>query len=198
MKPDAKPRLIKLETPHYVMRTIEFADATEEWSNWFLDPVTARMLNRLPRRVSIQELQGRIAWFDRINRHLIGIFTKDTNHLVGIREVHIDWEKKNFTVNVLIGDPAARRHGARTETSDATYRYFFEELDLRSATITTFAHNADVVRITANNGWVKEKTEFRANATGGPPLELLHFRLWRGKWRERQKEREAASTPPGA
>lgn len=183
------PRVINLETPHYIVRTLETTDATESWRHWMTDPATLRNLNAKPVVLTDAEIRAYIARFDRKTSHLLGIFEKDTGHLIGIRAIYIDPQHAEFLVNVLVGESEARNKGARTETRDVIYRYFFETLDLQSARCTVLATNTPVLRIMDRAGWVQEHTDHKPATDGAGFVEIRSFRLTRAVWKQRDLEK---------
>lgn len=184
---------IWLDTPHYVLRTIELDDASEAWGQWLANAGTARMLNAPVRPAAVNDIRDYIATFDGHNRHLLGIFQKDGGQLVGIRALYVDWAKREFVVNVLVGEVAARGQGARQETSDATYRYFFEVVGMNAATCTVLGHNAPILKVMNENGWQLTDTAYRADTGGGAPVEVRSFRLTRETWARKAGEKAARS-----
>jgi Acetyltransferase (GNAT) domain len=184
--PPLRPRAIALDTPHYTVRTLEPGDATETWRDWLADPGTARMLNTRPERLSAKTVRDYIASFNRATTHILGIFEKQTGRLVGIRAVYIDAARKEFLVNVLIGETGDRNRGARAETRTVMYRYFFDEVGLEAARCTVVAGNAPIMKVMSDNGWLLTRTESRPAAAGEGSIELHHFRLPRDVWRSQE------------
>ena len=188
------PRIIHLETPHYIVRTLELADATDGWRNWMKDPAALRNLNAKPAERGEAEFRTYIGQFNRMTSHLLGLFEKDTGLLVGIRAIYINPKIQEFLVNVLVGETEARNKGARTESRDVMYRYFFEELDLQAARCSVVSTNEPIMRIMEVNGWVRTRTEHKPAATGEGFVELHDFRLTREVWREREAKEQQAKT----
>ena len=188
------PRTIKLETPNYIVRTLEAADATDGWREWMTDPTALRHLNAKPRVLTDAEIHAYIARFDRMNAHLLGIFEKDTGDLVGIRTFYIDPKRNEFLVNVLVGESEARNKGARTETRNATFRFFFEELGMQAGNCTVLATNEPMMRLMAPNGWIHEGTTRNPAADGRSTIEVHRFRLPREIWKRKEIERTQAGT----
>jgi len=180
-----QPRTIALETPHYVVRTLEPGDATETWRDWLVDPQTARNLNARPERLSAEAVQAYIAGFNRTTAHLLGIFQKGTGRLVGIRAVYVDPKRSEFLVNVLVGEKDARDKSARAESRQAVYRYFFEQMNLQTARCAVVATNKSVLDGLAKRGWVETRVETRPNAAGDGTINLHNFRLPRDVWQRR-------------
>lgn len=186
-------RLIRLETPHYIVRTMEQSDVSDGISEWMTDPEAARNLNARPARRSAEEFRAYVAGFNRADAHLLGIFEKSTNALVGMRAVYIDLQHGEFLVNVLIGEPQARGKGARTQSREVVYRFFFEEMNLENARSTVLAHNEEVVSGMAKRGWIHEHTSHKPDVNGQGFVELRHYRLPRDVWR--RKEIEQTKSP---
>jgi hypothetical protein len=177
------PRTIALETPAYVIRTLEPGDASETWRDWLADPETARMLNARPSQMDVDTVRDYIASFDRMRAHLLGIFEKETGRLVGIRAVYVDRKRSEFLVNVLVGEKDARSKGARTHSRAVVYRHFFEDFDLKTARATVVADNATVLAGLAKRGWIPDGADVRARATGEGTVEIRKFHLPRDVWR---------------
>lgn len=189
----ARGRIITLETPDYIGRTLEPGDTTESWRTWLTDPQTARNLNARPAELSEEVVSRYVAAFDRTTSHLLGIFEKQTGKLIGIRAIYIDLERREFLVNVLIGESEARNKGARTQTRTVMYRYFFEDMDLETARCTAVADNTQILKVLEQNGWIREHTEEKAAASGDGFVQLHHFRLPRNIWRRKEAERTQTS-----
>lgn len=182
LKPDS-PHAITLETPDYVVRTLEIGDASETWRDWLADPDTARVLNARPTHMNVETVRNYIASFDRVRAHLLGIFEKTSGRLIGIRAVYVNRPSGEFLVNVLIGDREARKKGARTQSRAAVYRYFFENLDLPTARATVLAENTTVLAGMGKRGWIADGADLKAQATGPGNVEVRKFHLPRDVWR---------------
>ncbi len=185
----ARGRVITLETPDYIVRTLEPGDPTEPWRAWLTDPQTARNLNARPTEMSEEIVSRYIASFNRTTSHLLGIFEKQTGKLIGIRAIYINLGRREFLVNVLIGESEARNKGARTQTRTVMYRYFFEDMNLETARCTAVADNAQILKVLEQNGWIRERTEKKTEASGDGFIQLHHFRLPRNVWRRKEAER---------
>lgn len=185
----ARGRVIALETPDYIVRTLEPGDATEPWRHWLTDPQTARNLNARPEPMSDEVVRKYIASFNRTTSHLLGIFEKQTGRLIGIRAIYIDLARREFLVNVLVGESEARNKGARTQTRTVMYRYFFDDMGLETARCTAVADNAQILKVIEQNGWIRDRTERKTAASGEGFVQLYHFRLPRNVWRRKEAER---------
>jgi RimJ/RimL family protein N-acetyltransferase len=182
-EPRGTPRTIALETRDYIIRTLEKGDASETWRDWLADPETARMLNTKPVEMDVETVRNYIASFDRVRAHLLGIFEKANGRLVGIRAVYVDHKRREFLVNVLVGDKAARNKGARAQSRAAVYRHFFEAFDLEIARATVVAENKAVLDGMSKRGWIDSGPELKAKAMGSGNVEIHKFHLPRDVWR---------------
>lgn len=184
------PRIIRLETPHHIVRTAEVSDATERWCKWLLDPEAGRVLNMQPTEMSMDQLRAYIARFDRSTSHLFGIFDKQTGLIVGIRSLYVDYATKEFLDNILIGEPDERGKYARAESTEAIVPYFFDELGLERWRITVLGHNTRMIEAALRRGMIHEHTSMKPSVAGGPPVEVRHFSMTREVWRQKMRERQ--------
>lgn len=184
-----RPRAVRVETANYVVRSVEPADVTEGWCEWMMDARTQVMLNAKPRRMTKDDILAYIVRFDRKTSHLLGIFEKATGKIVGMRVVYIEPVKREYVVNILIGEREARGKGARKETRFAMHNFMFEELDLNAACCTVVAENKEMIGVLTANGWEHEETRTKPRADGLGFVEIHHYRLTRETWRATQAER---------
>jgi len=177
------PRTLRAESAHYLIRTLEPADATQGWCDWLMDPGAQINLNAKPTRTTIEEVRAYIASFDRRTSHIVGIFEKQSGQLVGIRAAYVDPKRRECLLNTLIGEVGARSKGAQRESRYAMHNFVFEDLDMESARASVVADNAYMLRVLAETGWVHEHTSSKPRANGEGFVALHHFRLSREVWR---------------
>lgn len=185
----ANPFTIRLETAHYLLRTIDSNDATESWAEWLMEPTTARALNAAPLKLDVVMIRSYIATFDRKKSHLLGIFEKTSGTLVGVRAIYIDWHHREFMVNVLIGEVGARGKGARSETRDVIYHYLFEDLGLEIARVSVLSTNTAVIRLVEQVGWTLIHSSHKTSANGGPMIQAHEYQLTRDQNRRIERKR---------
>jgi RimJ/RimL family protein N-acetyltransferase len=183
---------VTLHTSNYIVRTLTPDDANEQWTQWLLDPTAIQMLNAKPQQLTLDALRGIIRSFDSKTRYLLGIFDTETGELVGIRAHYVNLKEKEWIDNVLIG-PNGRRKNAQTESRQAAYRYFFENLGLVRVRCAIVAENKLTIALALREGFILEQTTMRASRSGGGVVELLHFRLNRETWRRNEAGRLARS-----
>jgi RimJ/RimL family protein N-acetyltransferase len=183
------PRTVRVETANYIIRTVETTDVTQGWCNWMMDARTQVMLNAKPRRMTQNDIRAYIARFDRKTSHLLGIFSKKTGKIIGLRVVYIDPLTREYLVNMLIGEPDERGKGARKETRFAMHNFMFEDLGLEAARCTVVGDNAEMIGVLAANGWRYEDTKIKPRANGQGHVEIRQYRLTREAWRATQADR---------
>jgi hypothetical protein len=185
----AEPFTISLETPNYLLRTIDSSDATEDWGNWLLEPTTLSALNAAPLKLDIAMIRSYIATFDRKKSHLLGIFHKESRTLIGIRALYIDWPYGEFMVNILIGQPGARAKGAMRETRDALYHHLFEDWGLEIARSSVLASNTLVNAYMQADGWQLLHSTVKPTAGGGGTIEVREYQMSRDQNRRYERRR---------
>jgi RimJ/RimL family protein N-acetyltransferase len=172
-------------------------DVERDWGDWTADPETARLLNSLPRRISVAERAAYIARFDNRTSYLLGIFEKASDELVGIWSIYTDPVAREFLINVMVGSKAARQRGAWGETRDVVLPYFFENAGMESCRCTVVGNNIYMKNWLLVRNWVLEKTSFNKNPVDGSTVEIHRFRITRQAWRP-EAARPAPSRAVGA
>jgi len=177
------PRTLSVETPHFFFRTLEESDASESMCAWLFDSISRTNLNASFRRLTMDEVRAHIGKFDRVNKHIFGMFEKETGKLVGIREAYIDRRRGEALLNTLVGETGDRGKGAQRESRYPMYQFLLEDGDVKSLVANVVADNAYMLTNLKNTGWAHEGTSFKPRANGQGFVELHHFRLTRGEWR---------------
>jgi Acetyltransferase (GNAT) domain len=176
------PRKIHLETPHFLLRTVETGDVTLRWAAWLADPAKTRTLNAKPVTLSVDDIRNYLANFDHIKAHILGIFERESGTMIGFWEVYVDWRRREFLINVLIGERGRASLDAREETQWALHEYFFDTLGLEAMRCSVVSTNSLIVRVLTDYGVVHEHTSTKAPAGGGSPVQIMHFRLTKTQW----------------
>ncbi|MBP6013329.1 MAG: GNAT family N-acetyltransferase [Alphaproteobacteria bacterium] len=176
---------ILLECADFVLRTMTLDDAALDWGGWLANPTTARMLNTKPRALDLAERQAYVRSFDSRSSHLVGIWTKGNDRLIGFWSIYVDFELREFLFNVLIGDASDRALGAQKQTSDAIYEYFFDKLGMSAVRCTVAGQNDQMIAYLRRRRWKPAGVTSRPSATGDRRVEIHHFRLSREDWRAR-------------
>lgn len=194
--PDA-PRKIRLETPHFILRTVEPEDVTLRWAAWLADPAKTRTLNAKPMTLSVDDIRTYLANFDHVKAHILGIFERGSGVMIGFWEVYVDWKHREFLINVLIGERGRGTLDAREETQWALHAYFFDTLGLEAMRCSAVATNSVVIRALLKYDVSHEHTSLKPSVDNGAPVEIWHFRLTKAGFEGQKKlhpERLAAAS----
>ena len=183
VQPGLLPRTICLETKHYVLRTLAEGDVSEHACAWFADAAKARMINAPARALTPEEFAGYIISHDRINGHVLGIFEKPSLRHVGLWSAYIDWEYREFQLNVLVGERLANPSGAYYETDRVLQDFMFETLDLETLRCSCLARNTRMVERMVIVGLKPELIEHVASASREAFEEIHHYRVPKNLWR---------------
>lgn len=175
----------RLESAGHILRTMEAADAALDWGGWLANPTTARMLNTTPRTLSLSEKQGYIAQFDSKAAHMLGIWEKGSDRLVGFWSIYVDEISKGFLLNVLVGVEDARAKGAQDDTCDLIYEHFFDQMGMKAVRCTVFQSNEKMIAHLAQRRWTRAGSSEKESATGAQPVKIYLYRLTRDDWRAR-------------
>jgi hypothetical protein len=176
------PFNIMIDTPNYIVRTLEESDDMGNWGAWLAEPNTARMLNAAPKKMTAGDFKKYVARFDRIESHLLGIFRREDGALVGMFSNYIDWKRQDFVMNLIIGEVPERKTHVRHETSWRVNRYFFEELDLKAQRATTLSTNIPAIRALEEKNWTLSGRTTKTSADGKGVVEILLYTRSREVW----------------
>jgi RimJ/RimL family protein N-acetyltransferase len=193
-EPEASRR-IRLDTAHFVLRTVEPEDVSLRWTAWLADPSKTRTLNAMPMALCIEDIRKYLDGFDQRKAHILGIFERSSGAMIGFWEVYVDWTYREFLINVLIGERGRSSLRARVETQQVLHAYFFGALGLEAMRCSVLSANPLIVRVLVEIGAVHEHTSQKPSAFGSAMVEILHFRLSKDEWaiaRARRLARELA------
>jgi len=179
------PLTISLESPQFLLRSLEATDDGTAWGDWLDNAETAALLNVAPTRLTPDDFRAYVNRFDCTHAHALGIFRRDSQTLVGLWSIYIDWPNRHFIVNLLVGEPHERNRRVRAETADLVHRQFFEELGLLNAHCSAVESNLQIRRILETKGWQLVSREHKAAPDGATPVGILHYILPRDVWRRR-------------
>ena len=184
---------ISYETEHCLVRELDPSDASDVICGWMSDPDVARALNAPARAISMDELHRYIAQHDRVTGHLLGVYRKQDGALIGLWSVYVDWQYREFLVNVLIPGKIEGELGALKETGRPLYDIFFDDLGLEVMCYNVLESNRNVLDRPASNIPPEHATTV-ASASGSGAETINHFRMTREVYcdmRARREERDA-------
>lgn len=183
-----EPRPIVLESEHYLLRTLTLDDASEQACAWLADAKTAEMINAPPRAPTLSEFKDYIASHDGVSGLIVGIFSKARAAHIGFWAIYIDWERREFQFNVLIGDRRPGEPGARYETEPVLYEYLFGEMGLKTMRCSVLSKNRPIAERFENAGLVPDHTSYKPSASGEAFVEIRHYSVSEEQWREFRRQ----------
>lgn len=190
MSTNRSPINISYETPHCFVRELEVHDDLEALCAWMADPRITGGLNAPVGRLTLEDARKYVASHDRIHSHALGVFSKATGRLQGLWAVYIDWDRKEFLVNVLLADKFESEVGGMEETGRPIYALLFDEHGMETLRFSVLASNERVRgRITREPVHVAPT----ARPDGKGEDAIHHFRISREQYyelRSRRAERD--------
>ena len=184
------PLNIRYETDHCFVRNLELTDPLEVIGKWMAQPDIAKGLNAPVGKLTIEDARRYVSSHDRIKSHALGVFSKATGELQGLWAVYIDWERKEFLVNVLLAEKFESDVGGVEETGRPIYALLFDEHGMQSLRFNVLASNDKMRnRITR----APEHVTRTASPDGGGADAIHHFRISREQYyelRARRAERD--------
>lgn len=186
------PSDIRLETVHFVLRTMTPGDPLDRAGGWLADSAKARMINAPARAMDTAAFRKYLESHDRVRGHLLGIFAKEGGALLGFWAVYVDWDESEFMVNVLVGERGRASHHAREETQMALLAYFFDVVGLKIFRCSVLARNHYVdLKLLRDSGATLEHTSWKPSAVSEEFVEIHHYRADTAAW-HRFRERMSA------
>jgi RimJ/RimL family protein N-acetyltransferase len=176
------PITIQVDTEHYFVRSLDPEDATERACEWLADPAKATMINVAPGAMSLADFKTYIASHDRMCGHILGIFDKVTGRHIGFWAIYIDWENREFLVNVLVGERGSTAPGARRATQRKVMAYFFETLDLQTVRFSVLRRNTPISGKLDNAGLAPEHIDYVPSATHDAFEKVEYYSVSREVW----------------
>ena len=184
------PLNIGYETDNCFVRELEVSDELELLCGWMSDANIARGLNAPVGKLTIEDARKYVSSHDRIKSHALGVFSKATGKLQGLWAVYIDWERKEFLVNVLLAEKFESEVGGVEETGRPIYALLFDEHGMETLSFNVLASN-DKVRKRIKRE--PERVTRTASPDGSGSDAIHHFRITREQYyelRSRRAERD--------
>lgn len=173
---------LRFETADFIIRSLVLGDETEEWGSWLADPRLAAMINAKPGVRSLADLRQYIGMFDRIDRHLFGIFEKATGQHVGIRTVEFKRADRSFDQHILVAREG-RSRGAMYQSGQVLVDWAYEVCDMLYANSSVIATNRKMLRHIQEDGWVTTGKGFSPSPVTGKFVDIVLSRRSRDTWR---------------
>ncbi len=150
---------IQIDGKRIYLRTLTEKDASEEYCNWLNDPVVNKFLET--RKATIEDLKKYINEKRSCeNCIFLGIFLRNSNkHIGNIKLEPIDFEKKEATVGILIGDKDCWGKGICTEAIKLLVGYAFKNYNINKIKLGVITENIGAIRCYLNAGFNIEEVK---------------------------------------
>lgn len=181
--PPHKPKIIRIDTERFTLRTLVPGDASERWASWLADAEVMDPVNTETRKMTREDLQRYVQRFDQENRLLIGIFDKAEKLHVGFYQVDINAHHRTAKFNVIVGDKSYWGRKVVIETRAALLDHIFK-LGIEKVIGSPLARNFPAVFNYKAQGWRLEgilKGQVRA-MRGNVRLDQYEFGLLKDEW----------------
>ncbi|MGI9383360.1 MAG: GNAT family N-acetyltransferase [Methyloligellaceae bacterium] len=183
-----RPKLVKLETERFVLRTLKPSDVSDRYIAWAVDPDIMGPLNAPVRKLTVEGLSQHIRGFDNATRCLIGVFDASNDLHIGFYRLNMSLRHRNVTFTVVIGDKSYWGHKVVLETRAALLDHVFDARGMEKAVGRPFARNFPAVFNYKAQGWRLEgimKGHARS-VSDGSRLDQYQFGLLPDEWRARR------------
>lgn len=136
---------IVLKGRRVYLRGLRENDASQEYCRWLNDPAVNKFL--VTTSSTMEELKSYIKQrVESGNCLFAGIFlNKNDRHIGTIKLEPIDWQKKEATLGILIGDKDSQGYGFGAESLALLLDYADKELGLKKIKLGTFSGNAPAI-----------------------------------------------------
>lgn len=136
-----KKRYIKLQTEHFLVKTLSENDACQSLANWLADPELMGNLNKKPSRLLSQQLKRFIASHDQAKKLILGVFEITDGKLIGYYTVSIDADDRRASFTILIGDRGYWGKSVVNQTREMLIDYMFNNIGVDKITGSPIARN---------------------------------------------------------
>lgn len=184
---------LRLETEHYILRSMQHADVCEDYLNWTRDEEIMTGVNSAPSRMTIEDIHKYIDRFNNKTSYHLGIFLKGSGRLIGFYACY--WERRHnlASTNVVIGDKAYWGRGAVIETRDAIIDFMFDRLKVGKIWGNPMARNVPSVFNYKAQGFRCEAVLKRHRVSpAGERVDQFMFGLLPEDWTAHKAKRAAA------
>lgn len=178
---------LKLETEHFVVRSLGSADATDEYISWWNDAEVQEPLGFHPRWWSQHEAVRHIGRFDNRRRFHLGIFDKEGMTPVGFITI-TPKDKGCIQTNIVIGNKEYWGKRVPIEVRETVFDFIFEKLGAHKIVGEVDARNFTSIFNYKAQGFACEGVLREQKIwIDGTRHDLLMFGMLKEDWQARRK-----------
>lgn len=173
---------LTLETPNYILKTVDPDTLPEEMVGWFQDPEVMRFMND-PMNQSLEQLKNR---FSRVNNKTLFAFiiwAKEEQKPIGLFRFYIEKSNSKAETSILIGDKDYWGKNVVLEVRERILRFIFTALKLNKVSGSVRGRNFPALFNYTKQGFKKEGV-LRKQARNhlGEFEDVVVFGLLRDEW----------------
>jgi RimJ/RimL family protein N-acetyltransferase len=151
------PPSFTISSDTFLIRPMVRGDASPALEAWIEDENAAAMLNTQRRSWTLAQQAEYFGKHEgRPDRHILGIFPKQSKEPIGLFIVKVKPKDGVFTISHLIGDQAWRGKDTTFSAAELVYDYFFNVLGYAKAKANVRPENKPMLWLLYNYVWRKE------------------------------------------
>jgi len=179
--------ILKLETEHYLLRSLTGEDASEAYISWWNDPDVQASLGFEPRGWDWSHAVRHIQRFDNRRNFHLGIFPKGESLPIGFVSVFIEHGNRALT-NTVIGNRAYWGRRVVLEVRERIFDFLFDEIGVAKVYGRVESRNFASIFNYKAQGFTCEGV-LRQHGLGidGKRCDTLMFGLLRDEWKSQAK-----------
>jgi len=179
---------LTLETPGYVLQTIDPDRLPEEMVEWFRDPEVMRYMND-PMNQSLEQLKNRFSRVDNKSLFAFVIWAREEQKPIGLFRFYIEKANSKAETSILIGDKDYWGKNVVLEVRARLLRFLFTALKLNKVSGSVRGRNFPALFNYTKQGFKKEgvlRKQVRNHQ--GAFDDVVVFGLLREEWLKMQDE----------
>jgi len=178
---------IGFDTKRFCLRTLDPADASEEYISWLNDPEINQYLECRFTTQTMASVEEYILSHNNYSDFLFGVFTSGGEH-IGNFSLRTDSNHKNGVLGVIIGRKEYWGEGVVLETRSRILEFAFTELSLHKVSGACYSNNLPAIYNYRRQGWTfvgVQKEQFQSNEAR---VDNVMFTYFQKDWLDRGQE----------
>jgi len=179
---------VRLVTERFEVRSLVPEDASERYAGWLADPEIVHHLEvSAGDAPSVDELRGFIAGHDNFGSYLLGVFTRDGEHIGNFR-FRLARRHGVAYFGVMIGERDYWGQGVVLECRASILDYIFRVLDVYKAVGAATSRNMPALFNYGRQGWQQEGVQRGEYLEDGQRVDKVWFAMFREDWLKRSAD----------
>ena len=185
---------VRLETPRFIVRSLEMKDVSERMARWASDPEIMELVAPDAGPMTVLQLKRQIKGFNNKASFILGIFNRDDALHIGNYRVYCNPKNRSAQTNVVIGDRAFWGQGVAIETRAAILDFLFSPMNIEKVWGVPYARNfASLFNYKAQGFRCEGIMLQNHRLADGTRIDQYYFGLMRDEW---LRQRDAGGARP--